>query len=57
MIKIKKDIFKKDYYEKTNKQLVEKYGVSEMTIINYAKKFNLKLKGKGFWKRKLQIIN
>lgn len=53
---MKKEEFKKLYETMNNKQLAEKLGVTEQTIINTAKKLNLKMKGKGNREKRSKII-
>lgn len=58
-MKITKEEFKKLYYERSNKELAERFGVTTRTIISYARKLGLrKLKGGSSTgnKPKLKII-
>jgi transposase len=49
---MKKEEFKKMYETQTNKEIADKLGVSAHTVINYAKRFSLQLKGKGYFGNK-----
>ncbi len=44
---INKKNFKKIYYSNTNKEAAKKLGVCSRTIINYAKRLNVQMKGRG----------
>ena len=46
---MEKEKFEKLYYSMPNKEVGLLLGVNENTIISYARKFNLKMKGKGYY--------
>ena len=46
-MKLSKEEFEKMYREMENKALCEKLGISNTTLQNYLKRFEIKRKGKG----------
>jgi len=61
MKQITKEEFEKKYILMTNVDLAKELKVSPQTIANYAKKFGIKAKGRGYhssgkWKTKIKLI-
>jgi len=57
-MKITKSELKKMYKENTNKEICEKLGITNPTLVSYLKKFGIPLKGKGNNRRttKLELL-